>query len=98
MLMRSRFTAFARNDSAYLLRTWHPATRPGRVHLDPDQRWLGLHILRTTGGGLLDTGGTVEFRADYVVGGHAGVMREHSRFIRHHGLWVYLGPVPVLPA
>ncbi|WP_416966449.1 YchJ family metal-binding protein, partial [Streptomyces sp. Agncl-13] len=27
-LMRSRYTAFVRLDAPYLLRTWHPRTRP----------------------------------------------------------------------
>ena len=29
-LMRSRYSAFAVGDAAYLLRTWHPSDRPGR--------------------------------------------------------------------
>ena len=34
--MRSRFTAFALGDADYLLRTWHPDTRPESLELDPD--------------------------------------------------------------
>lgn len=94
--MRSRFSAFAVNDAAYLLRSWHPTTRPPRMQLDAQQRWSRLDILGKTGGGLLDAEGTVEFRARYSRHGHAGVLHEHSRFVRHVGLWVYLGPVPVV--
>jgi SEC-C motif-containing protein len=90
--MRSRFSAFAVGDDAYLRRTWHPATRPRRVRLDPRQRWSRLEVLARTGGGLLDTDGTVEFRAHYTVRGEPGVLHEHSRFARHAGRWVYLGP------
>ena len=91
--MRSRFTAFAMADGAYLLRTWHPATRPARVRFDPAQVWLRLRILGDTGGGLLDTEGTVDFRADYRMGGEHATMRENSRFVRYGGVWVYVGPV-----
>jgi SEC-C motif-containing protein len=93
-LMRSRFSAFAVNDAAYLLRTWHPATRPPRIGFDPQQRWLRLDVVGTTGGGLLDSEGTVEFRAHYSRHGQPGVQPEHSRFVRSDGLWVYLGALP----
>ncbi|MCA1656010.1 MAG: hypothetical protein LC635_06195, partial [Pseudonocardiaceae bacterium] len=62
-LMRSRYSAFATNDADYLLRSWHPDTRPATLTLDPGQRWVRLEILGTTGGGLLHNEGTVEFRA-----------------------------------
>jgi SEC-C motif domain protein len=93
-LMRSRFTAFAVGDARYLLRTWHPTTRPRRMGLDPDQRWTRLEVLTTTGGGLFDADGTVGFRAHYRRHGQPGVLAEHSRFVRHDGLWVYVGPIP----
>jgi SEC-C motif-containing protein len=92
--MRSRFSAFAVNDAAYLLRTWHPTTRPASIQLDPQQRWSRLDILDKAGGGLLDADGTVEFRAHYSQHGHSGVLHERSRFARHDGRWVYLGPMP----
>ena len=34
-LMRSRYAAFARGEAGYLVRTWHPRTRPETVVLDP---------------------------------------------------------------
>jgi len=91
-LMRSRYAAFAMRDAAYLLRTWHPRTRPGRLRLDPQQRWTGLTILDRSRGGLLDQTGTVEFEAAYRLGGRPGTVRERSQFARHDGLWTYLGP------
>ena len=33
-LMRSRFSAFALADAAYLLATWHPSTRPESLELE----------------------------------------------------------------
>ena len=47
VLMRSRYTAFAVGDTEYLLRSWHPRTRPKTLDLDPNQRWLFLEIVRT---------------------------------------------------
>ena len=42
-LMRSRYTAFAVGDAGYLVRTWHPRTRPSDVDLDGTV-WEGLVI------------------------------------------------------
>jgi SEC-C motif-containing protein len=92
-LMRSRYSAFAVGDEGYLLRSWHPATRPARLDLEPTMRWTRLEILGTTGGGPLHAEGTVEFRAHYSEHGHADYLHEHSRFARNDGRWVYVGPV-----
>jgi SEC-C motif-containing protein len=89
-LMRSRYSAFAVGDPAYLLATWHPSTRPGRLELDPDVRWTGLEVLGGTGGSLLATEGTVAFRAHWVAGGVRGTQEEDSRFVREGGRWVYV--------
>lgn len=91
--MRSRYAAFAVGDEAYLLRTWHPDTRPTAVGLDAGTRWVRLEILGGTGGGPFHTEGTVEFRAHYREGGRAGVLSENSRFRHHEGRWVYLDGV-----
>lgn len=90
LLMRSRFSAFAVGDTAYLLRTWHPDTRPRRLALDAGQEWTRLEILGRTGGGLLHTEGTVKFRAHYRHHGRDGFLEENSRFRRADGAWVYL--------
>ncbi|MBB4760881.1 YchJ family protein [Amorphoplanes digitatis] len=92
-LMRSRYAAFALDDSAYLLRSWHHTTRPAGVDPDPNLRWTGLDVLGSTQGGLFDAEGVVEFRAHYRDGGTPGEMRERSRFVRHDGQWVYWGPI-----
>lgn len=85
-LMRSRYSAFAKGDTGYLLRTWHPRTRPGRLELDPGMRWTGLEILDTVDGSAFHPTGVVEFRASY----RGGELRERSRFERVEGLWVYV--------
>ncbi|MEV4757042.1 YchJ family protein [Micromonospora sp. NPDC049559] len=89
-LMRSRFSAFAVGDTAYLLRTWHSRTRPARLTLDPRQRWTRLEILGTDQGSLFDTTGQVEFVAHYRESGRPGTLHERSRFVRADGEWVYL--------
>lgn len=89
-LMRSRYSAFAMGDSGYLLRTWHPRTRPAELDLDPSVRWTGLRVHKTTGGTAFHDEGTVEFTASYQAGGRRGRQYENSRFIREGGLWVYV--------
>lgn len=85
-LMRSRYSAFVKGDAGYLLRTWHPRTRPRTLDLDPRMRWTGLEILDTSDGSAFHASGTVEFRASY----RGGALHERSRFERVDGAWVYV--------
>ena len=89
--MRSRYSAFALRLSDYLLTSWHAATRPSELRLDPAHRWLSLEILATEAGGPDDTTGTVTFRARARSGdGRESTLTEHSRFERVAGAWVYV--------
>ncbi|CAN5115822.1 hypothetical protein BH11ACT4_BH11ACT4_16650 [soil metagenome] len=88
--MRSRYTAYARGLPDYLLATWHPSTRPQHLTLDPLVRWYRLDILSRSRGGLLDSEGTVEFRASYRAPGGSGSQHETSRFVREGGKWFYV--------
>lgn len=90
LLMRSRYSAFATGSQAYLLDTWHRSTRPKRLHLDRALCWTRLEIRASTGGGFLDTSGTVAFRAHFTERGRPGLHEEDSRFVRDGGLWFYL--------
>ncbi|MDX6740014.1 YchJ family protein [Actinocorallia sp. A-T 12471] len=97
-LMRSRYSAFAVGDAAYLARTWHPSTRPGDVGIDAATRWTGLEILGKSGGSALDTEGTVRFRAHYTERGKGGRLSEHSldensRFVVMDNAWVYVSAI-----
>ncbi|HEY8981687.1 MAG TPA: YchJ family protein [Streptomyces sp.] len=85
-LMRSRYSAFVKGDALYLMRTWHPRTRPGTLELDPGMRWTGLEILATKDGTAFHSTGVVEFRASY----RGGSLHEVSRFERVDGAWVYV--------
>ncbi|TNC27856.1 YchJ family protein [Amycolatopsis alkalitolerans] len=89
-LMRSRFSAFAVGDRAYLLETWHSSTRPAVLELDEAVQWRRLDALATTGGGPFHQEGTVEFRAHYRQDGKPGSMHENSVFCREDGQWRYV--------
>ncbi|RDV46301.1 hypothetical protein DOE76_03940 [Leifsonia sp. ku-ls] len=88
-LMRSRFSAFALGDADYLLRSWHPSTRPSSLELDPGLVWYRLDIERTERGGPLDTDGVVAFTAHYR-GEERGRLHEVSRFVREGRDWFYV--------
>ena len=93
-LMRSRYSAFAVGDEGYLLRTWHPRTRPESLGLDPRHRWTRLEVLDATDGGPDDDTGTVTYHAhsrDAAGGTHA--MTEVAEFTRRGGRWVYVDGV-----
>jgi len=93
-LMRSRFEAFRRGDTAWLLRTWHPSTRPSALDLTDNPRWRGLQIVDVAEGAEGDDTGTVEFRATYLApGGGVEVLHERSRFVREDGRWFYVDGV-----
>jgi len=93
-LMRSRYSAFAVGDVAYLLRTWDPRTRPRSLTLDASRHWDRLEILRSDRGGPRDAEGAVEFRAHYAADRADGTpsesQHEVSRFVRVGGRWLYL--------
>ena len=94
--MRSRYSAYVREDAAYVLRSWHASTRPATLDFDapPSQRatWLKLDVLRHVATG--DDSAEVEFVARYRIGGGSVVrMREHSRFLREGGHWYYLDAI-----
>ncbi len=87
-LMRSRYSAFVLCDTAYLLCTWHPSTRPASIELEPGAQWLGLDIRHhiITGAHSAE----VEFVARFRVGGRAVRQLERSRFVREDGDWFYV--------
>ena len=92
--MRSRYTAFAVGDEAYLVRSWHPRTRPERLDLDATTRWTGLTVLRSERGGTDDEDGVVEFVARWSESStgaeRRGELHEVSRFDRRAGRWLYV--------
>ena len=91
-VMRARYSAFAVGLEDYLMASWHPDTRPSEVELEPTMRWTGLEVIATTGGGMLDRKGTVEFVARYREGLRDGELHEVSRFDKVDGAWLYVEP------
>ena len=91
-LMRSRYTAYVLLDEAYLLRSWHPSTRPDRLALRgaAPVKWLGLKLVRVEAGDEQDDAGLVEFSARYKPAGAAGCLQEVSRFVKEQGEWFYV--------
>lgn len=94
-LMRSRYTAYARSDGAYLEKTLLPRKRStfdAKETLDwnADVSWTGLRVLATSQGGVGDEEGVVEFTASYVKAGEPHEVHERSRFRKKGGSWFYV--------
>ncbi len=89
-LMRSRYCGFVAGDDAYLLATWHPFTRPSKIRLNGQPRWLGLSVRATEAGRVDDESGSVEFVARFKVDGKGHRLHEISRFVKIDGRWYYL--------
>jgi len=97
-LMRSRYTAFCKNDIDYLIATHHPSQRrpnDRRTLGETSQTtaWLSLRIIQTQQAPSADQG-TVEFVAFYrnkgTSEGTVGQLHERSDFVRETGRWYYL--------
>ena len=89
-LMRSRFTAYAMHNDAYLLSTWDLASRPTAVDFSKDTgEWTRLEIVMLKKGMAKDHKGIVEFKAHFTVDGEQRVMNEISRFVKKQGQWFY---------
>lgn len=94
-LMRSRYSAFVRADGDYLMLSHHPSTRPVKekksiVRWAKSVQWIRLEVLQATQGKVTDTEGFVEFKAYFFEDGHVQVIHEHSRFLKEHGVWLYV--------
>lgn len=90
-LMRSRYTAYVKKDTAYLLQSWHVSTRPASLDLAEEPvKWTALEICSLSQGLPGDASGTVEFVARYKAGGRAQRLTEKSRFVFEGGRWFYV--------
>lgn len=88
-LMRSRYSAYVRDELAYLLASWHASTRPAELPPnEPGLQWLGLAVKAHQ---QLDADhATVQFVARSKLGGRAHRLAETSRFVRENGQWFYV--------
>ena len=82
LLMRSRYSAYALRDEAYLRATWFPETLPDEeLTSETDVKWIGLEIKKHQHAAGSDAA-TVEFEARFKVGGKAHRLHEISNFVR----------------
>ncbi|KZM50976.1 YchJ family metal-binding protein [Labrenzia sp. OB1] len=98
-LMRSRYTAYVRQNIAYLKETLWPKHQDGFDELETarwaaQNHWTGLRVLATEKGGKGDREGTVLFEARYLSGGTLHTHRELSRFRKKAGRWYYAEALP----
>lgn len=92
-LMRSRYCAYVQGAADYLLRTWHPSSRPIELALDDQTRWQGLSIVTTEKGLQGDVKGMVEFIARFIGTDGEQRLHERSRFVFESGAWLYVDGV-----
>jgi len=88
-LMRSRYSAFVREQADYLRATWHAGKRPSKVGFDAGVKWLGLEVRDHR---AIDADhAEVEFVArQRDKSGRAVRLHERSRFVREDGRWYYV--------
>ena len=90
-LMRSRYTAYALQDEAYLIKTWHSTSCPTNKPLGEAQhKWHRLKVKEVLMGGVDDVTGEVAFEAVYKINGKAHKHIERSLFEKEEGVWRYL--------
>jgi SEC-C motif domain protein len=93
-LMRSRFSAYALDDTAYIIKTWAGSVQPEKIDFSKEPiEWSRLEIVGTKKGGIKDSKGIVEFKAYYIQNAEELVLHEASRFIKTNGRWLYLDGV-----
>lgn len=97
-LMRSRYSAFVKQEIAYLKETTWPARQKqfdeaGYLDRAENSIWLGLEILETVDGQEENSNGTVTFLAKSMVDGTVHEQRERSLFKKKAGRWYYVKPV-----
>ena len=93
--MRSRYTAYALKNAAYILDSHDPEQRED-TDLDATRdwaertTWLDLQVKNTQGGGPDDERGEVEFVARFAdENGREHSHHERSSFVRRAGRWYF---------
>jgi len=93
-LMRSRYSAYVKHDTAYLVATWHPSCHAERFSASIEEsyahtHWRGLTILSSE---ILPDKpqGYVTFFARFTENGRESFIHERSRFLREEQRWYYI--------
>jgi SEC-C motif-containing protein len=94
ILMRSRYTAYAKGAVDYIVGTClrddeHGIDIEATRRWSEKSRWLGLKILATTKGAASDSEGSVEFKATYELDGLREEHHEISNFVKKDGAWLF---------
>lgn len=92
--MRSRYTAYVRNNTDYLIATWHPSCDPQRFRNSLEQSfkettWLSLHIIEAETPAANDEG-FVTFFARFSENQQISFIHERSRFLQLAQRWYYI--------
>ncbi len=94
-LMRARYTAHTLANTAFILKTHHPATRTdideaATAKWARESEWLGLEIVNVEGGGAEEAGARIEFIARYRdAEKHRHTHHELGIFEKYHGQWFF---------
>ncbi|MCF6344991.1 MAG: hypothetical protein L3J00_00820 [Thiomicrorhabdus sp.] len=90
-LMRSRYVAYVKQLSPYLLQTWCLKNRPENIEFDPNIIWKKLTIHSKKKGRKKDREGWVSFSATYEVSFKGLLLKEKSFFLRDQdNHWCYV--------
>ncbi len=101
-LMRSRYSAFAKGEIAYILQSVHPDKREEHDEKSirswsESSQWQGLEILETRDGLADDETGSVEFVAKFSQKGRPNRHHELAHFKKHEGQWFFHDGATVKP-
>jgi SEC-C motif domain protein len=103
-LMRSRYSAYVKQEIQYLHDSLHPDFRKdfdmkATAAWAASSEWQKLEIINTIAGGIEDEAGQVEFVATYKDKAKSVENKHHelSRFKKKDGVWYFVdgGPAPV---
>ncbi|QKJ87322.1 hypothetical protein PMPD1_2378 [Paramixta manurensis] len=93
-LMRSRYTAYSKQNAEYLVSTWHASCRTPQLTQVLSESfaattWLSLNV-NACEAGSHDNEGFVTFFARYLEKQRTGTLYERSRFLREDQRWYYI--------
>ncbi|KMV70848.1 hypothetical protein WB66_09410 [bacteria symbiont BFo1 of Frankliniella occidentalis] len=93
-LMRSRYSAYVKQDVGYLVATWHPSCQASAFAASIEEsfahtEWLGLKVLSSE---VIADGqqGYVTFFARFSENQRERSIHERSRFLREEQRWYYI--------
>lgn len=94
-LMRSRYSAYVKNEFEHVYNSYHPDTKKhfsiDAIKEQADEiRWVGLTVNEVEKGQSQDDDGYVTFSAQYQMNGQSHYINEKSHFVRVNGDWLYV--------